>query len=102
MYKLLTIVLILVSQSSYGAESSSLDALFNDLVGICNKNTNFRASSIDSYSKQNSNPYEVEFYERAIKLHNIGKRSIEYLMKKRKSNKEQVMCVDNILNTWPG
>jgi hypothetical protein len=43
----------------------------------------------------------VKFYEVATRLHGFESAAIEFLINERSKGKE-VVCVDNILNTWPG
>jgi hypothetical protein len=84
------------------ADDVTIRGTISGLQAICAEHPEFRASSIDFYNPETAVPFEREFYERTQSLHN-QRRAIEILLDMRKSaSAADVICIDNILNTWPG
>ena len=99
--KFLFLALVLSCIPAAAGNDVTVESIYEELMVICAAHPQFKASSIDFYNPDTAAPFEKEFYERAKKLHK--KTTMNYLMQKRKAAKvEQVKCIDNILNTWPG
>ena len=99
---ILVIISVLVIANPSRSSEPEKEELINQLMQICFQHPEFHAMSSDLFKPENASEFEIEFYEKAAVLR--SKITMLYLVEKRKkaSQGQEVICIDNILNTWPG
>jgi len=98
---LLIVFALLIANPAQSTEPDN-EELVNQLMQLCFQNPEFRATSSSLFKPENASEFELEFYKTAEKLR--SKVSMLYLLEKRKKVNQdlEIICIDNILNTWPG
>ena len=102
MKKIITFAFLFVLVSTNSVAENSVEEIFNQLVLVCKQHPEYRASSVDFYNPETAKKHDKLFHEKAKSLR--SKVTMMYFMPKRKEakQKEEITCIDNILNTWPG